>query len=144
MMRNRVKRTDGRTSARTNGRKGPIIGSHEGADNAHKIVVSQVNVGRNIEARRSKLCPSTFAGPGQRQAKVDGNHGHLNLSHDVMKRALQDYEAPRGWDRTVMALGDKDNAEDGLWLISSNPVKDVLTDGRKGQVADHGTHFLRK
>ena len=97
-----------------------------------------------VHACLDRLFNAMTLAPSQGTNSVWVLGGDFNLSHDVMKRALQDYEAPRGWDRTVMALGDKDNAEDGLWLISSNPVKDVLTDGRRGQVADHGTHFFKK
>ena len=61
----------------------------------------------------------------------------FNLSHGLMQDALREYRAPKSWDRTVMALGDKDNLVDGLWMISSNPVANVPTDGRRGFDAQH-------
>ena len=54
------------------------------------------------------------------------------MSNDDMQKALREFAAPPGWDKTVMALGEKENAQDGLWVISEDPVEDVKTDGRRG------------
>ena len=50
--------------------------------------------------------------------------GDFNLTNDDMQKALREFAAPPGWDKTVMALGEKENAQDGLWVISGDPVED--------------------
>ena len=54
-----------------------------------------------------------------------------------MEQALRDYEGPEDWDQTVMALPLGANPRDGLWLVSSNSLADVATDGRRGYDTTH-------
>ena len=65
--------------------------------------------------------------------------GDFNLEQKPMEFALRDYEGPADWDQTVMALplGDRLNPSGGVWLISSNSVVDVATDGRRGYDTQH-------
>ena len=58
--------------------------------------------------------------------------GDFNLTKADMTAALQTYEWAPETDRNIMLLAEKENASDGLWVVSGKPVTDVTTDGRRG------------